>query len=899
MYTDNVGRKRWWMVYSLGFAALALAHAWPFLKSGTYFIWGADGYSQMYPVFCYFVSYARQMLAGLAHGRLSLPLYDFTLGLGGDILSTLNWHGFGNPFYLLGLLAPENKLPLAFSLIVEVQYFLAGLFFMGYCRKMGLRGFGPVLGAWLYAFTGYFAMTVTHPIMAHAAPALVLMLWGAEKILRQESPLLLAVSVFGTALCGFYFLFICSVALALYILLRVWADRPAHYLKTAAWQALRALAAYLSGLGLACAVFLPSVLGYLGSNRTGEGRTGLPALFVGGRGALEWFAHLTSPSYDWFIGALALLCTAFALGAALTKRPEARGVAGGVIAALVFALSPLAQAALVGFGSSNYTRFWFALSFFFSYLAAVYWPRLFDLSKAQRAAGGALVALYALAAALTGWQRDSRVGLAFFAVLYGVVLLGQKSFRKARRPAWLQPACALLAVGLTLAQVGLGLNRNAQVAQPQFRTARFARQMPAVTGETLPEGVYRTDVSDVGLRRWWTSCNTLFVGGYMGVSEYFSILNGDYANAVLNDWALAAAQQGDFSFRGLDGSTVLNTLAGVRYTFVRPGEEGYVPYDYVYVGDTEQSSRFTITPDNGSTLHRYENQHSLPLGFTAGRVISEQDYMALNGLEKQAALMQGVVLGEAADGMQTSSPDMDCVARLAAAPAEQTDVQWADGLLQAGENGTLRFEFTVEQDTEVWLCLRGFAQAGGEGTAQATAWLEGGQERTVLAYSSLNADEAWVNLGWVSAGDYTAVFQPDAGQTFTLTGLELWGYDLARYEQDVQTLEAGAWQNVVQGTNSLAGLVQSETDTTLLVSLPYSSGWHATVDGVPAEIQKADSMFMAVAVPAGEHAVGLYYITPGLKEGVVLTGLGGLALAAQLIWYAARRRKAARMKPND
>ena len=274
MYTDNVGRKRWWMVYSLGFAALALAHAWPFLKSGTYFIWGADGYSQMYPVFCYFVSYVRQMLAGLAHGRLSLPLYDFTLGLGGDILSTLNWHGFGNPFYLLGLLAPENKLPLAFSLIVEVQYFLAGLFFMGYCRKMGLRGFGPVLGAWLYAFTGYFAMTVTHPIMAHAAPALVLMLWGAEKILRRESPLLLAVSVFGTALCGFYFLFICSVALALYILLRVWADRPAHYLKTAAWQALRALAAYLSGLaGAAGAGGLPQ--------RPGPGLRGVPAQRAG------------------------------------------------------------------------------------------------------------------------------------------------------------------------------------------------------------------------------------------------------------------------------------------------------------------------------------------------------------------------------------------------------------------------------------------------------------------------------------------------------------------------------------------------------------------------------------------------------------------------------------------
>lgn len=249
--------------------------------------------------------------------------------------------------------------------------------------------------------------------------------------------------------------------------------------------------------------------------------------------------------------------------------------------------------------------------------------------------------------------------------------------------------------------------------------------------------------------------------------------------------------------------------------------------------------------------------------------------------------------------VQTVSPDTDCVDLLDAAPTEQTDVQWADGLLQAGEDGTLRFDITLKQDTELWLCLRGFAQAGGEGTAQATAWLEGGQERTVLAYSSLNADEAWVNLGWVSAGTHTAVFQPDAGQTFTLTGLELWGYDLARYEQDVRALEAGAWQNVVQGTNSLAGLVQSGEDTTLLVSLPYSSGWHATVDGVPAGIQKADSMFMAVAVPAGEHAVGLYYITPGLKAGVVLTGLGGLALAAQLIWYAARRKKTAQTRPAD
>ena len=219
-------KKRGWglaaiAVYILGFGCVALAHAWPFMRDGNYFIFGADCFTQHYPAFLYILNYFRETAAGWLQGQWLPKLFDFSLGLGGDVLSTLNYYGLGNPFYLLGLLSPENKLPLAFSLILVFQYFLAGLAFWGFCRKNGLRGAGPVVSAWLYVFTGFYLMTVEHPIMAHAVLALPLMLWGAEKILRHESPLLLALAVFGTALCGFYFLFTCSVALAFYILIRV------------------------------------------------------------------------------------------------------------------------------------------------------------------------------------------------------------------------------------------------------------------------------------------------------------------------------------------------------------------------------------------------------------------------------------------------------------------------------------------------------------------------------------------------------------------------------------------------------------------------------------------------------------------------------------------------------
>ena len=48
--------------YALGFFVIALAHAWPFIRSGKYFVFGADGYTQMFPVFCYMLDYVKELL---------------------------------------------------------------------------------------------------------------------------------------------------------------------------------------------------------------------------------------------------------------------------------------------------------------------------------------------------------------------------------------------------------------------------------------------------------------------------------------------------------------------------------------------------------------------------------------------------------------------------------------------------------------------------------------------------------------------------------------------------------------------------------------------------------------------------------------------------------------------
>jgi hypothetical protein len=77
----------------------------------------------------------------------------------------------------------------------------------------------------------------------------------------------------------------------------------------------------------------------------------------------------------------------------------------------------------------------------------------------------------------------------------------------------------------------------------------------------------------------------------------------------------------------------------------------------------------------------------------------------------------------------------------------------------------------------------------------------------------------------------------------------------------------------------------------------WMDGWSATVDGMPAVIERADTVFRAVAIPVGDHVVEMRYRTPGLRIGAVLS-LVGIALYAglALAWWL---RRPSRERPRS
>jgi prepilin-type N-terminal cleavage/methylation domain-containing protein len=58
----------------------------------------------------------------------------------------------------------------------------------------------------------------------------------------------------------------------------------------------------------------------------------------------------------------------------------------------------------------------------------------------------------------------------------------------------------------------------------------------------------------------------------------------------------------------------------------------------------------------------------------------------------------------------------------------------------------------------------------------------------------------------------------------------------------------------------------------------FAPGWRATVDGRPATIARANSLFRAVHVPRGRHVIRFEYRPPAIAAGLTLTGMAAIIL---------------------
>lgn len=104
------------------------------------------------------------------------------------------------------------------------------------------------------------------------------------------------------------------------------------------------------------------------------------------------------------------------------------------------------------------------------------------------------------------------------------------------------------------------------------------------------------------------------------------------------------------------------------------------------------------------------------------------------------------------------------------------------------------------------------------------------------------------------------------------------------YLLDCQDRASRACTNFQYTNTGFIAELDSDRQQIIFFSVPYESGWSATVNGEPAAIEKVNVGFMAVTVPEGEDVtIEFTYHTPGLTTGFIITLVSLALLVAYLM----------------
>lgn len=210
-----------------------------------------------------FIIHCKHLLSG------RIPFWDWNTHLGSDFWASYSFYTLGSPFFWMLMPFPESALPYAMVLSIIAKHVTAAATSYCYLARFVKNSGTAVLGSLLYAFSSFTVINEHFNHFTDVIALFPLLLIGCETAFLpgNRKRYLFPLAVFLNAMTNYYFFWGSSVFLLLYILARFGLDagfRKAIKVKTL----LRVSFEYLTGVAMACVLWLPSILFQMDSPRT-------------------------------------------------------------------------------------------------------------------------------------------------------------------------------------------------------------------------------------------------------------------------------------------------------------------------------------------------------------------------------------------------------------------------------------------------------------------------------------------------------------------------------------------------------------------------------------------------------------------------------------------------------
>lgn len=895
--------KQYYLIYT-GIAAVMLLITYaPFAAAGKTLIFHEDGLNQHCRALIYYSEWLREIGRTLVtEHRLVVPEWDFSIGYGSNILTTLNYYVIGDPLNLLSAFVPGKYMSYFYSFLVLFRNYLAGMAFSAFCIYRKKKCPVAVLaGAVTYMLCGYAMYAGTmHAFFLNPMIYFPLVLLGVEKVMHKEKAYMLIFSVFISAISNFYFFYMIVLLTVVYVLVRCICTYGWKRRKDGMLAILKIGLFAFVGVLLSAAVFLPVAMAFLQDYRIVKEY--VIDLFYGpkyyGRMPVSFVSGISMGNYSVLgYGVPALLAVVLLFAGENRKKYRAELKILFVIGT-IFLLFPVIGHIFNGFSYTSNRWVW-GYSMLCAFILCDVWEELTAMRPRNSKLLIGVLACYAVilvsAAVLAEkmWKYNGSDGL--FALLYFgavTVLLAACLWKKGKQSRRAVQGIMLLLVFAEMTQNAYEMFEKRGIRKTYFSAA----EVNAFYADRTEKLVQSLQEKSEGFFRYGehtSKDNAPVNAGTHGMNYYWSLSNGNISKFMVNTQAYVMRL---YHYRNLDERTILTALTGSRYYICRVGENQRVPYGY---RKTDEQDGYVI----------YENEYALPLGYCYDSFVTESEAAVWNGAQREEAMAQTVILDTEAVPGVSSSADADGKARQGAEPAEykngQPDFAGREIALHAAEmsKGVTESEqgFTVKKKGatavleaeelcgkgEYYFCMEGFEYQGKKDKIYLTVSAvtdSGRQVSRRMFYETKKSKwpsgikDFTLNLGCGEESVKTITITFPAKGKYNFDRLYLWHQPLANYEQQMDALRKDHLVNEQMETNRVSGDITLAEAKILCLSIPYDGGWTAYVDGKKQTLLKANYMFSALMLPEGGHHIELRYRTPGLNAGLLLSLAGALIL---------------------
>lgn len=925
-------RKKYYMQYTLLFGVMiVLVYGYFFLydKSFIYSQNGwADGMAQHYPALCYYAKWMREIVKTLlSEHRFVIPEWSFCIGYGSDILTTLNYYVIGDPFNLLSVFVPLRYMQYYYAFMILFRLYCAGIAFSMYSfyRMEGKRVNAAILsGAFLYVF-GMYGMTagIKHPFFINAMIYFPLLLLGTEKLLKREKSFLLLFTVCISACSNFYFFYMEVILTVFYVVLRLFTMYGVKKFKQMLLEIVKIGIHAAVGLCMSAVIFLPVMLAVFQDNRFADGKA--LHLFYPLKYYTSFFAgFLTakSPGYWSLLGFAAIgLVAVFLL---FLRKGEHRSIKVAFVFLTVLLLFPVGSYIL---NACSYvaSRWVWAYAFLIGYIVVVMWPYLQRMSKHEQKGLFASLAVWLCLCLLLDNSRTAN--LAFCMVCgFAVLCIAQMEETDTRKCFGDLKSGLLLMVLLVNIAVNAWYSFSVKNSDTltTYEDRTKVNQSIMETQDTALAQASKEDEDFFRCSQQSLKSNTSLVSGLHTTQYYWTLSNPAIADSNEQMGILVLTSN---AYLDQDARAVLTTLANVRYYACEARKNAsYAPHGFEAVGN------YTVGENDWIV---YKNQYDLPFGYTYDKVLSERKFEELTSVQKEEAMLQGVLLEETTDMPAADISLQDEEVSFEIVCPDKTVSCQGQSFVATSDKKSITLNVQGRAECETFLVIEGLEYHGCSpldlyeddsafdplNLYSEKNWAEKGKmqqikeryknrnwsEESVLSMNVSGTDEegqtvsrtlyhytpeyTWymgkedyvVNLGYSGTPKKTiSIALPEAG-IYSYTGLKVVCRPLKGYSEKISALGKEHLENVVFDTDSISGDITVSSDKVLCLSVPYSAGWTAYVDGVKTDILKANLMYSGILLESGTHRIELHYRTPGLRMGLLLSAMGILLLLG-ILW---------------